>query len=98
MITRDEVLTKACTDCLKDLYKQVQPSVNWDNFMQENKEYALKYKEWNDWKIKKIPHPEWENKSITECIGPRPFEFYYLPKEVMKEITDSYVRAYKIDS
>ena len=38
-----------------------------------------------------------ENKSITECIGPRPFEFYYLPREVLKDICDSYVSAYRID-
>ena len=40
----------------------------------------------------------WENKSITECIGPRPYEFYFLPKEIMKDICDSYVHAYKIDN
>jgi hypothetical protein len=40
----------------------------------------------------------WENKSITECIGPRPYEFYFLPREIMKDICDSYVHAYKIDN
>ena len=40
----------------------------------------------------------WENKSITECIGPRPYEFYFLPKEIMKDICDFYVHAYKIDN
>jgi hypothetical protein len=40
----------------------------------------------------------WENKSITECIGPSPYEFYFLPKEIMKDICDSYVHAYKIDN
>jgi hypothetical protein len=39
----------------------------------------------------------WENKSITECIGPRPYEFYYLPKEILKDICNSYVHAYKLD-
>lgn len=98
MITRDEVLTRASMDCLKDLYKLAQPSVDWDDFIQENKEYAIKYKEWDDWKVKKIPHPEWEGKSMIEILGPRPYEFYYLPRNMMKEITDSYVRAYKIDT
>ena len=98
MITRDEVLTKASMDCLKDLYKLAQPSVDWNDFMQENKEYSLKYKEWDDWKIKKTPHPEWEGKSITEILGPRPYEFYYLPKDVMKEIADSYIIAYRINT
>ncbi|MEE3343913.1 MAG: hypothetical protein VZS44_07485 [Bacilli bacterium] len=42
---------------------------------------------------------EWDpNKSYKECIGPAPFEFYYLPKEIMKDICDSYIYAYKIDS
>lgn len=42
---------------------------------------------------------EWNpSKSYKECIGPAPFEFYYLPKEIMKDICDSYVYAYRIDS
>jgi len=39
----------------------------------------------------------WKDKSITECIGPRPYEFYYLPKEVLKDICNSYVHAYRLD-
>ena len=42
---------------------------------------------------------EWDpSKSYKECIGPAPFEFYYLPKEIMKDICDSYIYAYRIDS
>ena len=42
---------------------------------------------------------EWNpSKSYKECIGPAPFEFYYLPKEIMKDICDGYVYAYRIDS
>jgi len=40
----------------------------------------------------------WKDKSITECIGPRPYEFYYLPKEIFTDIKDSYIYAYKLDS
>ena len=40
----------------------------------------------------------WKDKSKIECIGPAPYEFYYLPKDVFKEIADSYVNAYCIDS
>ena len=40
----------------------------------------------------------WKNKSITECIGPAPYEFYFLPREIMKGICDSYVYAYKMDN
>ena len=36
--------------------------------------------------------------SITECIGPKPFEYYFLPREILKEICDNYVYAYNIDS
>ena len=88
MITRSDVLEKASIDCLKELYSKVQPSVDWDDFMQQNKDYSIKYKQWE----------QMENRPpIKEFCGPRPYEFYYLPKQVMKEITDSYVQAYKID-
>jgi hypothetical protein len=30
-------------------------------------------------------------------MGPKPYEFYYLPREVFKEIADSYVDAYKLN-
>lgn len=88
MITRSEVLEKASIDCLKELYSKVQPSVDWDDFMQQNKDYSIKYEQWK----------QMENRPpIEEFCGPRPYEFYYLPKQVMKEIADSYVRAYGID-
>jgi len=38
-----------------------------------------------------------ENKSITECIGPAPYEFYYLPKEILNSICEDYITAYRID-
>ena len=98
MITRREILSEAVDRCLKDLYNQVQPEVSWEKFKEECKEYSSKYLEWEEWKRTNIGHPEWEGKSITECIGPRPYEFYYLPKEVMKDICDSYIYAYKLDS
>lgn len=88
MITRSDVLEKASIDCLKELYSKVQPSVDWDDFMQQNKDYSVKYKQWE----------QMENRPpIEEFCGPRPYEFYYLPRQVMKEIADSYVRAYEID-
>lgn len=89
MITRDKVLEQASIDCLKDLYAKVQPAVDWDDFMQQNLEYSKKYREWEQ-----MPN----RPDIEEYCGLRPYEFYYLPKEVMKEITDSYVHAYKIDA
>jgi hypothetical protein len=96
-MTREEVLTQACNQCMEELYKYAVPHIEFDDFKKECKEYSEKYKEWDDWKMKNIPHPEWEGKSIEECIGLRPYEFYYLPKEIMKDIRDSYIYAYNLD-
>ena len=95
MITRNELLGEAVDRCLKELYEYVTPQVEWDDFMQQNKEYSEKYREWEH---NRENHPEWEGKRIDDCIGPRPFEMYYLPKEIMREICDSYIYTYKIDS
>ena len=112
MLTRDDVLSRAADDCMKELYSLAQPSIDWDEFVKENKIYIEKYRIWeeynkskhrkdenpDEWESQKKKHPDWEEKSITECIGPRPYEFYYLPREVMKDICDDYVRAYRMDS
>lgn len=111
MITRREVLIKAIEECIKELYTLVQPSVKWEDFIKENKEYNDNYNEWGlfnnafsnkekkpeIWKMQKEKHPEWESKNIVECIGPDPYEFYYLPTKVFKEIRESYIYAYKLD-
>lgn len=88
-MTRREVLSKAAWNCMKELYSKVQPMVDWDDFIQQNQDYSEKYKQWEQ-----MP----DRPNIEEFCGPRPYEFYYLPKDVMKEITDSYVDAYKIDA
>lgn len=93
-MTRKKVLANAIDNCRKELYSLAQPKVSWEEFIEENKIYNKKYKEWEE---NRENHPEWEGKSIVECIGPRPYEFYYLPRNVMKEICDSYVSAYKMD-
>lgn len=113
MISRDDVISQAVDDCIKELYSLAQPHVEWDKFIEENKIYSNKYKVWErfnhlyykeDKSEKELeeystyPVHNWEGKSITECIGPRPYEFYYLPKDVMKNICDSYISAYKMDS
>lgn len=112
MITRDNALCHAADDCVKELYSFSQPSIEWDEFVKENKIYSEKYREWElyihskherdrnpeDWEFQKRKHPDWEEKSITECIGPRPYEFYYLPAEILKDVVANYVRAYKMDS
>lgn len=112
MLTRNDVLSRAADDCMKELYSLAQPSIDWDEFIKENKIYTEKYRIWeeynkskhrkdenpDEWKSQQRKHPDWEKKSITECIGPRPYEFYYLPREIMKDICDDYVRVYRMDS
>ena len=112
-MTRSDVLSQAVDQCLKEIYSYVQPHVKWEDFMEENKIYSNLYKEWKNFVncfTDKENHPkeweeirekyknlEWENKSVEECIGPRPFEFYHIPKDILKDICDSYIYAYKID-
>ena len=111
-MTRHEVLKQAVNGCLKELYSYTVPHIKWDDFVAENQAYSKKYKAWERFNYLKnkenLSEDElkefsmfpgnWEGKSITECIGPRPFEFYYLPKEILKDICDNYIYAYNIDS
>lgn len=112
MLTRDKVLGMAADDCMRELYTLVQPKVDWADFIKENEVYSGKFKVWERFnylyhkedktekeleEYSKLPVKKWEGKSITECIGPKPYEFYYLPKDVLKDIADSYVFAYKLD-
>ena len=90
MLSRYELLGKAADDCLEELYTLVQPKVTWEIFKEECKIYSEKYKEWES--------IEENRPNITEYCGPKPYEFYYLPREVMKEVCDSYINAYKMDS
>lgn len=112
MVTRTEVLSRAVEDCMKDLYSLVVPKISFEDFVKECKLYNTNYKNWENYKKAfnaREKHPEiwnqyqstfkdWENKSIKECIGPEPFDFYYLPKEIMKDICDCYISAYRMDS
>ena len=89
MKTRDEVLSQAAEECLKDFYNYAFPKVSWEDFLKENQEYTKKYNEWE----------KLENKPpIKEFCGPRPYEFYYLPSDILKDIVLYYVHAYKMDS
>ena len=89
MKTRDEVLSQAAEDCLKDFYKYAVPKVSWEDFLKENQEYTKKYNEWE--KLENRP-------PIKEFCGPRPYEFYYLPSDILKDIVLYYVHTYKIDA
>ena len=88
-MTKDNVISDAIEKCLKELYTLAVPSVTWEEFEKECIEYSEKYKKWES---------EESDKSKKECIGPAPYEFYYLPREIMKDICDSYVHAYKLDN
>ena len=94
MLTRSDILSKAVDDCMKELYSYVQPHVEWEDFVGQNKMYSNKYLLWE--KTKDLD-PNYIGKSLVECIGPRPYEFYYLPKDILKDIVDNYVHVYKMD-
>jgi len=111
MISRDDVLSKAVNDCFEELYTLVVPKVTWEEFKEECKIYSNKYKAWENynkafkekenkpeiWIQYECTFRDWENKSIEECIGPKPFEFYYLPEEIINDIVNSYVHTYRLD-
>lgn len=113
MLTRDKVLGMAADACMEELYSLVQPKVDWADFVTQNEIYSNKYKVWERFnylyhkenKTKEelkeystFPVAKWKGKSITECIGPKPYEFYYIPRNVMKIVCDNYIHAYRIDS
>lgn len=111
MLTRSDILGEAVDKCMKELYSYAQPHIEWDEFVDENKHYSKKYKEWEEFKrieakanttneenVILCIHSDWKGKSCIECIGPRPYEFYYLPKEILKDIIDNYVHVYKMDN
>lgn len=108
--TRNEIIAEAVDRCMKDLYSYAQPQISWDKFTEENKIYSNKYKAWERYnylyhkkdktkneleEYSKYP-TKWEGKNIIECIGPRPYEFYYLSKDKMKEICDHYIYLYRL--
>lgn len=93
-MTRKEVLAQACEQCLQELYSKVQPAVSWEDFVKQNREYSKKYNEWHI----KYNQSMGNEPSLKEYCGPAPYEFYYLPRQVLKEVYDSYVSAYKLDA
>ena len=93
-MNRSDLLCRAVDECIKEIYSFVVPHIEWNEFVKENKIYSEKYKKWEN---ERDSNPEYKNKSIVECIGPAPYKFYYLPKEIMKDVCDSYVHAYKLD-
>jgi len=109
---RSDVISHAANECMKELYSITQPTVLWEDFVEENRIYSKRYKEWEifnnayfrreehpvEWdKLKKL-HPDWEGKSRKECLGPSPYEFYYIPRKIMNEICENYIHAYKLDN
>lgn len=113
IMTRDKLIREAIDRCLKEIYQYATPKVNWEDFIEQNKVYSKKYKAWERFRhlyykedktkeeleeYSTYPVSNWENKSITECIGPAPYEFYYIPKSILDSICGSYINAYRLDS
>ena len=112
-MTRHEVLGQAVDQCMKELYSYAYPKIEWDKFIEDNNVYRVKEALWKkyrrafhdkeerpeEWEKIQKEYPNWTSEmSITECIGPKPFEYYFLPREILKDICDNYVYAYNIDS
>ena len=107
-MTRHDVLSKAIDECMKEFYSIAVPHVEWEDLKEQCKLYSKAYFEWENYKRNEKDNTplyqkyneklDWKGKTITECIGPRPYEFYYLPNEIQKDIADSYVYAYKFDN
>jgi len=110
-ITKSDVVTKAADNCIKVLYSLAQPHIEWDEFVKENKIYSERYKAWKRYyelskkeslteeELKEFSvYPnEWKDKSLEECIGPAPFKFYYLPRNIFEEVVNNFVYAYELD-
>ena len=47
MITRNDVLSQACDECIKELYSFAQPSVKWEDFVKACEIYTKCYEEWD---------------------------------------------------
>jgi hypothetical protein len=110
-ITKSDVIGKAADNCMKVLYSLAQPHIEWDEFVKENKIYSGRYKAWERYyelskkeslseeELKEFStYPgEWKDKSLEDCIGPAPFKFYYLPRNILEEVVNNFVYAYELD-
>ena len=91
MITRNKVIAQAVEQCMKELYSYAVPKITWEEFIEENKKFVKKEEEYESLSLENKP-------SYNEYCGPKPYEFHYLPEEILKDICNSYVYAYKLDS
>lgn len=82
MPSRNDVITDAVKECLREMYLYSTPSITWENFLLENKH----------WKAENEDNPDKSPKDYS----PRPYEFYYLPIEIYKTIQGYYDSAYRI--
>ena len=82
-MNRQKVLEEAVNKCMKELYSLAQPKISWEDFIEENRKYLEKEKEFE--------------KKNKEYLEPKPYEFYYLPNEILEDVTNSYIYAYKLD-
>ena len=69
-MNRNEVISKAIDECIKELYSYAVPHIEWEDFIKENKNYKE---------------------------GPKPYEFYYLPRKITEDICNNYIYSYNLD-
>ena len=69
-MSRNEVISKAVDECIKELYSYAVPHIEWEDFIKENKNYKE---------------------------GPKPYEFYYLPRKITEDICNNYIYSYNLD-
>lgn len=69
-MNRNEVISKAVDECIKELYSYAVPHIEWEDFIKENKNYKE---------------------------GPKPYEFYYLPRKITEDICNNYIYSYNLD-
>lgn len=112
-MNRSDVILEASVKCMQELFQYAVPSITWEDYEEKCKKYTNLYYQWREfhekYAEKDTKRKEWEQylknnnvenwigKSREECIGPRPYELYYLPRDVFKDIVDSYIDAYRID-
>ena len=91
-MTRNDVLSRAIDECIKEFYSIAQPHIEWEDLKEQCRKYSEKYLKWENYMREGIKF------NILDFCGPRPFEFHYLPQKIQNDIADSYIYAYKIDN
>ena len=62
MITRRDVIADAADKCMKELYSLAQPTITWEDFIKENKEFIKREEEY--YKLPKENKISYKNKKM----------------------------------